>query len=163
MDTILNQIENDLPALHIAIYVLSFLLALVLIGIFAAFSKPNCINRNEDIHMGITFLALLGALAAGVEVWARWISTDSDMAAVAEQEICHNTLAVHHKAVFDKYIDYTITAGRFNRIYARIQKFPELDKNVYAVQLDGTIGIINDAHAQAVIDEAVTRYELYRK
>lgn len=163
MDTILNQIENDLPVLHITIYALSFFIALVLIAIFAAFSKPNCINRNEDLYMVMVIVGLLGTTVAGVEVWAEWISTDSDMAAVAEQEICHNTLAVHHKAVFDKYTDYTITAGRFNRIYARIQKFPELDKNVYAVQLDGTIGIINDAHAQAVIGEAVTRYELYRK
>lgn len=163
MDTILNQIENDLPALHITIHVLSFFITLLLIGIFAVYSKPNCINRNEEVHVLILALGLIGTLVAGIKTGTDWISTDSDMAAVAEQEICHNTLAVHHKAVFDKYTDYTITAGRFNRIYARIQKFPELDKNVYAVQLDGTIGVINDAHAQAVIDEAVTRYELYRK
>lgn len=163
MDTILNQIDNDLPALHITIPLLLLFIALLLTGIFAAFSKPNCINRNKDIPILIIVFGIIGTAVTGVKVWAGWISTDSDMAAVAEQEICHNTLAVHHKAVFDKYTDYAITAGRFNRIYARIQKFPELDKNVYAVQLDGTIGIIKDAHAQAVIDEAVTRYELYRK
>lgn len=163
MDAILNQIENDLPVVNTTFYIALACFAIGVTAVWAIFSRPNFINRNEGLHVLLFFTGLFGSIICAVAASDYWVSTDSGLACVAENEICHSTPYVHHKAIFESYTDYTITSGRFNRIYARIQKFPELKENIYAVQLGDKIGIIKDKYAQTAINETINRYELYRK
>lgn len=164
MDAILNQIENDLPVMHAAFYAIAIcvIVCALVIG-NASYAKPNFLNRSDSLQIPLFAVGFIGTFICFAILSEKWVSTDYSLARVAESEICHNTLSVHYKVVSEAYTDYAITSGRFNRIYARIQKFPEFKGNIYAVQLGDEIGIITDEYAQTAINEAINRYELYRK
>lgn len=140
-------------------------ITLAAIIIFIAMTVRQ-IKRNEEPW---AIALLIAAVLFSLFPWLVGFSTlcekvEFSVGSAAETELTHCQVSVLSEYSNSNYTDYALRCGRFNSIYVRIQKFPEVYDNLYAVTLGGENKCwISDSAAISVINEAINRYELYGK
>lgn len=108
---------------------------------------------------------LVPVLLCAIFWWVYAICTDNyTIGTIAEREAVSNPMVVVDKKEHDLYVDYKLSCGRVNGLYARIYKFDEYyDDNLYCVKMDNKTSTYLSKVVRIKIDKAITSYNLYGK